>query len=505
MIVAVATIGMRDLRYRHRGDAEFRLGDRRDYSCVAKQLGSAPNLRAISKRLLENWYACTLAGELEIPILQPALDHVREKTETIDRLILIVTDQPVAGAYRDSDTIHCGELIKEMISGRPEIKNVDIFAITIAPNEVDPVYEVIRDELAALDPRPTGFLALASGGTPAMCDGLRHAAINVFAEIVTVVHVGEPAPGSGAPPLGAAPGAPRPMDPAPYLKDAVRLGARSLIQHGNYAGALDVLQTFGAHHWHGALLPLLKHARARVNLARGRVRTAADAVRGALKPVPSALNACLELPGGNFAVLGFTNEVRFLIGQALRQERYVDAVFRIALFREACEAIFSIAVIFPPCDFPEHIYPYLNDEWLATGTALDARLRGVANKMERAGHQGWNVAGAKGRVFGLAVEHGGHGCWGEAAELIQWDVFRCLARLRNMAIHALGGISKGSLENCIQPRPDGMDPFEYLQCRLNGIIEKLYACFNLYDCFDEMPTADPYRVMEREMLRLTNL
>lgn len=127
--IVVAMVGSRDVRYKLPLEDRFRLGGntpRADYSDVVKSLWGRPNpdaenLRAISERLLDRYrdqYDDNVTNEtLEFPILQPALDYILDHNERIDILILIVTDQPGISHNRD-DTIHCGELIEQLIQAR---------------------------------------------------------------------------------------------------------------------------------------------------------------------------------------------------------------------------------------------------------------------------------------------------------------------------------------------------------------------------------------------------
>ena len=103
--VIVATIGARDVRYKPSGETKFLLGDPRDYKSVAAGLKCDPNLRAITKKILESIESESICLEqLQIPIINPGLKFVlREMREGDDfEFKMIVTDQIPADK---SDTI----------------------------------------------------------------------------------------------------------------------------------------------------------------------------------------------------------------------------------------------------------------------------------------------------------------------------------------------------------------------------------------------------------------
>ena len=246
-----------------------------------------------------------------------ALIHDADPRGTIDELVLIVTDQPTTALsrFRNEDTVHCGKLIAELCSRDPKIGSSSLFVIS-DPTDADAVYATIRGlshgQVRSGQHWPVVRLADRRDASdiagPASCSHKR---------LRRSVYHDKRSRTAPAIQRAELPVERRSGIPHPYLKDAIRLGARALIQADNYAGAIAVLTDFGPH-WHDALIPLLQHAAARVNLSRGKARSAADIVRARMMPVPSDLDRCLSIPSGPFADLGFTNEVRFLIDAALR-------------------------------------------------------------------------------------------------------------------------------------------------------------------------------------------
>lgn len=517
--IVVAMIGSRDVRYKLPLEDKFRLGTPRvDYPDVVKSLWGRPNpdaenLRDISEKLL-NLYrdqddVNVTNDTLELPILQPALDYILDYNDRIDILILIVTDQPGISHNRD-DTIHCGELIEQLIQarlGRDRIASIEKEVFRDPPNQSDRMYRTVRTLLQRKINGDDKLFVLPSSGTPAISAALTHAGMNLYGQRCTAVQVDRPAND----PTGATPGNAHALTLTPYLMDAVRLGAKELIKHGNYSGALDVLERFGT--WPDGLFDLLKHARARVNLHRGGARKhAASIIKGGIIKTPR-LGAVLQLPQGHFATLGYTNELRFLVDAALDQERYADALFRIIQFHESCRSIFSIGMLVSGYDgFNEHVMDYLKGRLSKSLTrcrrVLEERLREITNwKPPRQGW--WKVTdtATKNAVFDSAKGEAVLRCQAcqKAKDLIENRVFYNpdtepdLAKVRNQAIHTPGGVSRAIIESTVRGCvPEGFDsePLEYLKNLLDEIINNLYACF------DQTRSENPYPVLQQEMLSL---
>ena len=514
MKLVVASVGVRDIRYRHDCTDHYRLGKKdqsEDCAIVAGQLWQCPedaqmNIRAISKEIFCRVNTHRL--DLKTPILTPALNYIFKNECQIDKLILIVTDQshPV---FRTQDTIYCGELIAHRLSSDKRIRQgVELFRISNDPHRSDHVYPIVREMLMDNADDVDRFYAFTQPSIPAISEGLRHAGRNVFGDRCTVVSVDEPSDDKS----GADEGTASKQSLEPFLKDAARLSARALIEHDNYAGALDVLEGFGASHWLKPLIFLLKHASARVNLARSQAKKAHSKVEKYWPEMPKDLSTSLELPKGNLSALGYANEVRFLIESALDQERYADALFRIALFRESCEAIFAIGWLFRNIpEFGARIKYYQGDPpetgkpWIESTSGLDVVLipLRISSRQTRniGGHKigGWPVSkpGVKRAIFKYAYDDCTAPQWNSLKKVIGWEAFDCLKDLRDSAIHTPTGVSKGNIESCIKvPGECGEEPLMYLRRKLGEIID------GLYDFFSGSPSDNPYRVIKREMLIL---
>lgn len=518
--IVVAMVGSRDVRYKLPLEDKFRLGGsnpRADYPEVVKSLWGranpdAENLRAISERLLARYRDpdddSVTNDTLEFPILQPALDYILDHNDRIDILILIVTDQRGI-PHSSNDTIHCGELLEKLIQARfgsDRIAAIEKEVFRDPPNESDRMYHTVRSLLQSKVDVDDKLFVLPSSGTPAISAAMTHAGMNLYGPRCKAVQVDQPP----SDPTGATPGNAHALTQTPYLMDAVRLGAKELIKHGNYSGALDVLERFGI--WPDKLFNLLKHARARVNLHRGGARSHAELITND-EIIDTRLGAALQLPKGRFATLGYTNELRFLIYAALDQERYADALFRIIQFHESCRSIFSIGMLVSDYDrFNEHVMNYLDGKLSTSLTSnrkeLEKNLRKITNWKPR---QGWWKVGrkAKNAVFDSAVSEARRRCQAcqNAKDLIENRVFynsdnpnrSDLTKVRNRAIHTPSGVSRDIIEKTIRgyvPDESDTEPLEYLKNLLEEIINNLYACF------DQIRSENPYPVLQREMLSL---
>ena len=515
--VVVASVGNRDVRYQLPRGGRFLLSDpKNETKTVASsidELNPPSTFRDVTKELLSQYQnnPAETHNRFRFPILRPALDFILDDIETnrIDHLMLIVTDQ---NPPHKDDTIHCGALIKKVINDYrnigQKIDHIDLLILRDRPYLADHMYEKVRDEIVQSfrDLDIDRFYALPTGGIPAFTSALRHVGLNLYGGRCTVIHVVEPNNDQN----GAAPGIAQFLQPAPYLKDTARFSARALIEHGNYSGALDVLKTFGANHWKPPLLHLLRHAINRVNLHRRRAQESADKVSICWPTacMPPGLEAALVLPHGAHAALGKTNEVRFLIEAGLKQERYADAIVRIAQFRESCQAIFSVKMLFHNDNFNEGVHfsagvsTYLEEEWLSSNVIDVNDLHDTLNQddrrmQQRNGVDGWSNVNKK-VVFLSAVKAANNiRCWNDFRQLIEWDGFYRtngkppgLIPLRNRAIHTPAGISKGALEK--ETGGTLKDLIDHLKCMVD----------KLYECFEETPNDDPYPDLKQSMLSL---
>ena len=502
-VIVVASIGNRDLTYRDAAGHVRNPGVPRDATTLATELGlQDADLRTISKELLR----CSTDGRIaanrfEFPILRPGLEEVLRQVPQIDKLLMLVTDQ-TDPEHRKSDTVHCGQLLAESATvafpGKVACADPRFLVVDADPQRPDVMYPLIRQKLSALLAAAhddAAFYALASGGTAAIKDGLRHAAMNVFRDRCSVIQVDMPTRG----PAGAA----RVVDWEPYLEDVARDGARALVEKGNFAGALDVLKAFPRGRWPDAAIHLLQHADARVSLDAGRACTEAAAAIGAMRSGSPALHAALNgvlTRGAPASAIAKVNEVRFLVELSLSQKRYADALVRIEQFRETARSVFSLGAL-DDTRFSFLAYvcaPLPTNVVTACGkTTGDLTLEGWlrANRAACGGGK-WRMRqeGDKRTLFSFASAVAVQPPALHAADRrtvirsLGHPAFDALAAVRNASIHTTGGVSERSIT--------GVVSLTDLRARLENTATALFRSFG------QPPTTYPYESLKQAIVDL---
>ena len=431
-VIVIAALGVRDIRYKpeepEEGGCFYNPGVASDAKELSGLLDCDNNLRAISQELYER-YKKDKAGRtarLRFPILRPALTWVLKEAGTIDKLLLVVTNQDDHVPQRVRDTVFCGDLLELLVRDHWKENQIgDIkgrfVEIEKNPQLPDAVYELVRGKLVELENTHDGahLYVLTSPGIPSIKDSLRHAGMNLFGKRCKVVQVDEPPTVDD----GAAEGEVRTVALHPYIKDTVRRGAQVLAERDDFAGALAMLDDFGTKEWPPALFPLLEHAGARVNLdlhaagARARdVRDRTKAGSDLVNDQPTREYLC-KLRGPATDPFGRVNEIRFLIEMALRNERYADALFRIGLFRESCESIFCVAAL--GLDVPRYANRPLR---IGAVPDLDERLSCNVATTHR---DHWTLVSRRDRqiVFEFARGQTGGRPWTNATNSLEWAAF----------------------------------------------------------------------------------
>lgn len=177
---------------------------------------------------------------IRCPILGPALRHVLAQEGSIERLLLIVTEQAPA---HPNDTLTAGRSVARRLRDEfgPLIAAIDPAAIVVRenPHAHDRMYTAIGAALfRLLPPSPDArFYALVSGGTPAITDSLRQQSMRIYRGGCTVLHTDEPAPGQME-------GSVREVVLDPYTWDMALRSAEELVKEYDYAGALRTLRDF---------------------------------------------------------------------------------------------------------------------------------------------------------------------------------------------------------------------------------------------------------------------
>lgn len=172
-------------------------------------------------------------GKLKFPIIQPALEWLYRKRGQVDTIILVGTDQPTAvpDKYRNNDTLHFAEVLKELIPVRYKDKQQN-FDIRVTLIEEDVIYldsmysqvsKIIRNQpFTALQQYDFIYL-LNQGGIDAINTSLLLNGLNVYGNRLHLLNVNE---GTGfCNPLGF---------PEQYLKENTRAKLESYLKTFNY-------------------------------------------------------------------------------------------------------------------------------------------------------------------------------------------------------------------------------------------------------------------------------
>ena len=218
---------------------------------LAAWLGCSPGARPIGAALLQRLDHESMAHQLRVPILEPALKLIIGDLPagTTLRVLLVASDQTdgTADRFRDRDTFTVAEVIRRVLQARLEsakIGRVDLVVhrLPVNPSDIeqtDPAYEGLLEGLQDKDEAPTRLHVVVAGGTPQMNQSLRGAALGTYGPRVHLIRVDEPAGG----PLGAGqPGVARRVNTLrPRLMEFRRV-ARVLLDQSEYRAAFSWLE-----------------------------------------------------------------------------------------------------------------------------------------------------------------------------------------------------------------------------------------------------------------------
>ncbi len=143
-----------------------------------------------------------LRDSIELPIMSKALSFVEERTDKLDALLLVVSDQDptTRDEHRAKDTIEFGNLIKEYLPQHPKWgklinkKQIRLVKVGDNPADFDNMRDFFEHELANIK-RFHGadnnyYLAL-SGGTPAMTAMLLFVGSAVFGRTCLPLYISD--------------------------------------------------------------------------------------------------------------------------------------------------------------------------------------------------------------------------------------------------------------------------------------------------------------------------
>jgi len=219
MRMFIANVGARDLQIKvnnrlYRLDVRLQPQEAEEIkSFLSGFFGEAPSqlgVRALGQWLLEQeqcQYEKFLEEAVACPILEPALDLALDKTETLDVVYLLGTDQPESAppSLRANDTYWAAQIIQQWLchcyQKRERLKQVHVLKISdIVPALWDEAYRLIARlkvatgeeqevELRELLQKSQEVFAEISGGIPALNFALHQVVLNVCGRKARIIQV----------------------------------------------------------------------------------------------------------------------------------------------------------------------------------------------------------------------------------------------------------------------------------------------------------------------------
>jgi hypothetical protein len=280
-IVFIANVGERDLYY-NVGSTDapnfchFELG-KGDENQVAQFLNCGHGSRYIAKRILQRLQQDPQeAQRLRYPILKTVLDDgVLKSGKAIDKLILVVTDQPAPPQTPEQfycrDSVNSGQVLTELIKKDYPTQVREIIVVPYQQNLSQALrertYEFFGKLLSKEAPeRDVSELhASLSGGVPAFNDSLQEQALRLYKAKCRFYEVIPPE--EQAMRRGAEKGQLQAVSAKPFLRDLAVSIIEQLLNRYDYSGALEVLKMFQAvKFWDDEVEAVLHHAEHRLNL-----------------------------------------------------------------------------------------------------------------------------------------------------------------------------------------------------------------------------------------------
>lgn len=381
-IVLVANVGERDLYYNIGDDAQpnfchFELG-KEDEKQVAHHLGCKNGARYISETILQRLQQDqNEAQRLRYPILKTVLDDgVLPSGTIIDKLVLVVTDQPsgTLEQHRCRDSLFTGQVLEQLIkrdyAGR--VRAVEIVRYQENPANRERSYGFFGKYLSQLAPDVQEFHASLSGGVPALNDSLQEQALRLYKAKCRFYEVVPPSEQESR--QGTPKGTLQPVSAKPFLKDLAISIIEQLLNRYDYSGAREVLQMFRAvQFWNADVEAVLEYAERRGHLD----------FEGAQRALVSSRES---VPGDWYAAINNRDEVTplleiFYVAQLqCKTENYADLIWRVFAFAEYIKEKLSLDVSDPNQALVLSINERLFSNLKALRNTVVHDLKGVSRK-----------------------------------------------------------------------------------------------------------------------------
>lgn len=290
------------------------------------------------------------ADQLKMPILQPAIDYVLQRSGRIDTLALFTTNQEDP-RHRATDTLFFGKIIEKLVPQRYDRKKVvavKVFEIIQNPALPDEMFvfferQFKENKTFKMDGLER-FYVLPVGGIPASNMALVFQAIGIFREKAFPIYVSDQS---------------YRVTPLNLTERILQGFQRELIQHhleaSDYSAVAAILHRdrepelwhlaqYARHRLYFDADTALQHADYLEKIASGRERVFCQEIRFQIE----------EIQRGD--LLALIGEVYFNARIKYRQEEYVDFLGRVFRLQEA-------------------VLRYIVERKLAFSTALDKKTR----------------------------------------------------------------------------------------------------------------------------------
>jgi len=239
--VAIYNLGVRDIRY-NVGDDEspcYLSGDTRGKKAeeVAKELGCNVGCRHVSLKILGNLE--DIKDKLKFPMFESALRYLKDKN--IDKLYLVVTDQPESVPQRVDDTVYAGKILKKYFEDECDF-DFEILRYEMNPSKKDETYEFFGKKFSEiLDLEKDELYVFVSAGTPGINTALQHQAFNLLPERSHILQLKE---ATEAELQEGKMSEVIEVSTEPFIRDIIFNNINILINRYDYSGAKSIAEKF---------------------------------------------------------------------------------------------------------------------------------------------------------------------------------------------------------------------------------------------------------------------
>lgn len=285
-----------------------------------------------------------LRDRILLPILEPAIDTIQKKVHSIDRILLLGTDQsPEQQEFYRNDTVNSAELICEILPERfpSHLIKPEVVPCRANPSHQEKADSFMRHTLRTHIPgkQDVRVFASVSGGVPALNASLRQHTANIYGGRGFLVETEPPSvpAGSRAGHLGTS----RIVNTWTMRQDMIIRLVGLALRSKNYRGALQILADEGIND--EFIIGALKHGQHRQNLD---FRAAAAALQNLPDPARRWAASARQAEEDSVQCVA---EIAQTAASCLRNEDYIGFLVRLSTFvetarRTACEFLIEMRI-----------------------------------------------------------------------------------------------------------------------------------------------------------------